>query len=674
FVNNNGRFILSDLKESDYTFSGVVEIPEAGESFEVTITGTGVNCIGETKGTVYVPNLDILFNGSAQSAEPYIDKVTLSAEGYNLSLDPNGVYSETLVISEKGTKDYTVYCQDKTDTSVIIKKTVKNLTIEESTTSITVGDYSSNKIAASEDVAYYTNEAKEIIIKSTKNDPGVSKIEYATSDEMYYSISDIEGAVVDENMKWKPYNDTGRPTIPQNKAFYVYARITYTDGSYEYISTAKIIHDTTPPEITSAILTAKEKEDSDDNILVVLGKDSLIGIDTFYMLYEEKTEDSKIPKAKDVVKDGKGSGVETRNKEDAGASYTLSDLDTDKTYIFHIVAVDKLGNLSEVKTIESKGKAKSASSSSDNSSSEQASKLQPAPNGIAGSGDAKPPKTGTTGIPQKTQDSETKSPLDREINRTPYISDATGDTKIGLAATGGWDKINNEVKNADAGGSIDVEMSGFSVVPDKIFKTLMGKDLKVKFLSPEEVEWIVNGKDIETAKNSDIDMGVRIGARNIPTDMLDAITGVYPHTEIELKHDGEFGFSGILRIPLGKSNAGLYAYLYYYNTKTKEMELIQSTQITSTGYAEFSLVHASDYSIVIRSEEMLTTGSDKNNTALALTQASENKNAHSVLRLTDFAGSRASVRMWLFLIAIISAVMCGLILYMPGLKTEDSVE
>ena len=52
----------------------------------------------------------------------------------------------------------------------------------------------------------------------------------------------------------------------------------------------------------------------------------------------------------------------------------------------------------------------------------------------------------------------------------------------------------------------------------------------------------------------------------------------------------------------------------------------------------------------------------------------DNTSAHKTFRLTDFAGSKASVRMWLFMIAIISAVMCGLILYMPGLKDEEVVE
>ena len=49
-------------------------------------------------------------------------------------------------------------------------------------------------------------------------------------------------------------------------------------------------------------------------------------------------------------------------------------------------------------------------------------------------------------------------------------------------------------------------------------------------------------------------------------------------------------------------------------------------------------------------------------------------NASSTIRMTDFIGSKASVRIWLFIIAIISAAMCGLILYMPGLKMEESAE
>lgn len=646
------------------------------------VTAQSIQGITIKKAEVEPTVIQIKYDGGEKKTEPYKEKVSISAIGYTVSATADGTFNKTYVYKTLGeNQSFNLYFMDD-NTGDVIRQTITGITIikdesygeNTSKGKITIGNYSSEEIAASENIGYSTRDIEKITIDASNDDVGIMSIDYATSEEIYYTISDISGAVTDGKIKWKEYMDSSKPSIPSNKEFYVYARITDTKGNYLYISSSKIIHDSTSPEITNAVLAAKDE--SDDNILAVIGKDNLIGIDRFYMIYEEKKSDSKTPKPEDVVKDGNDSGVDTRNKDEAGAFFTLSDLETDKIYIFHIVAKDKLGNLSEIKTIESKGKGSSKSYGADSSSSATASSgLTPAPNGIAGPGNKKTPKTGTTGIPQKTSQEVNVSSLDREINRIPYISDATGDTKIGIDATGGWDKITNEVKNASPGISMDVEMSGFSVVPDKVFSTMMGKNLNVRFLMPEDVEWIINGQNIKSTSGTDLDLGVRIGAKNIPSDMLNPVVEAYPHTEIELKHNGTFGFSGILRIPLGKSNAGLYAYLYYYDTKEKEMKLMQSTQISSTGYAEFEFNHASDYSIVIRGEEMTTVGTAKSNNAFEGEDTSvDNTSAYKTFRLTDFAGSRASVRMWLFMIAIISAVMCGLILYMPGLKDEETLE
>jgi len=617
--------------------------------------------------------------------DTYINKVSITASGYMIGTSETGPFSSTYVYTKIGEdQSFYLYFVDKNNPNAVpIKKLINGISIlydgvnlsGESSGKIIVGDYSSDKIAATEDTVYMTDDAKSIEIQATNDSAGIKSIEYATANEAYNTVSDILGAVIDKKMSWKPYSNDGKPTLPKDSALYIYARITDQQDNYNYLSTGKIIYDTIDPVITNAILAAKENG-SNDNVLAVTAKDTLSGIKEFYMLYEEKNSDSEVPKKSKIIEDGKKFDVDTNDGQNAGGSYKLSDLIEDTTYIFYIVAKDEVGNISEIKTIESKGKGSSKSYGADSSSSATASSgLTPAPNGIAGPGNNKTPKTGTTGIPQKTSQEVNVSSLDREINRIPYISDATGDTKIGIDATGGWDKITNEVKNASPGISMDVEMSGFSVVPDKVFSTMMGKNLNVKFLMPEDVEWIINGQNIKSTSGTDLDLGVRIGAKNIPSDMLNPVVGAYPHTEIELKHNGTFGFSGILRIPLGKSNAGLYAYLYYYDTKEKEMKLMQSTQISSTGYAEFEFNHASDYSIVIRGEEMMTVGTAKSNNALEGEDTNvDNTSAYKTFRLTDFAGSRASVRMWLFMIAIISAVMCGLILYMPGLKDEETLE
>ena len=54
-----------------------------------------------------------------------------------------------------------------------------------------------------------------------------------------------------------------------------------------------------------------------------------------------------------------------------------------------------------------------------------------------------------------------------------------------------------------------------------------------------------------------------------------------------------------LSAPLGKTNAGYWANLYWYNERTEELEFQQAARIARDGTAEFALDHASDYAIVI---------------------------------------------------------------------------
>ncbi len=640
--------------------------------------------------------MTILYDGAALNTNrTYVGRVLISAEGYTIATSDSGPFVSPYVYSTVGSNQSFTLRFNKISDDTKSWVTIENITIlpvddtanGSSTGKITVYDYSSDKIAATDETVYITREQQKIQIEAANTTSGVQSIEYAISEDPYYTVSDILGAVIDGKMKWKPYSDTGRPTLPLNKASYVYARITDNDGGLTYLSTGKLIHDTTPPTVDSVTLNSR----SNDQILPIVGKDTLSGVDTFYVYYEPKKDDSKVPTAEEIMNKGVATQVEVRDGKSAAASvtYSTNDLLKDVTYSFYVVAKDKAGNISAVKTYETKGEGPASKDVSGNSidSGSDGSGLAAAPNGIAGSGGGSTPKgsgssglaAAPNGIAGSGSGSGSGSALDRQINRKPYISDATGDTKIGLDATGGWDKITDEVKGATEGTSMDVEMAGLSVIPDRVLVALRGRDLSVTFKLPQDVEWQINGKDIETSSGADIDMGVVMGARNIPLDMLDAVTGTFPHTEIELKHDGPLGFTGKLRVPLGASNAGMYAYLYYYDTEAQELVLKQSSQVNSVGMAEFDFDHASDYTIVLRADEMLTgaaeTDADAAKTVAAFEEtADDSVSGAYVFSMSDAVGNSASVRIWLFAVAIISALLCGAILFMPGLQRPETAQ
>ena len=159
----------------------------------------------------------------------------------------------------------------------------------------------------------------------------------------------------------------------------------------------------------------------------------------------------------------------------------------------------------------------------------------------------------------------------------------------------------DKIESAKDGSTVEIKLSTGSTKLDKeVFEELAGRDVTLEISLSNGVTWTVNGQDIpENAKLSDLDLGVTLDASTIPVSVVNTITGAVDTIQISLKHDGEFGFTMTLSAPLGKTNAGYWANLYYYNEDSRALEFQSADKIASDGTAEFAFSHASEYAIVI---------------------------------------------------------------------------
>ena len=175
----------------------------------------------------------------------------------------------------------------------------------------------------------------------------------------------------------------------------------------------------------------------------------------------------------------------------------------------------------------------------------------------------------------------------------------------GGSSSGSSSSISNQmvskIKSANDGDIIEITLKTDKTTLDKeVFEELLGKDITLKISLTNGVIWIVNGLDIpKNNKLSDIDMGVTMDVSNIPVSVINTITGAVDTIQISLKHNGEFGFTLTLSVPLGYESAGYWANLYWYNEDTENMEFQSANNIAKDGTAEFELDHASEYAIVI---------------------------------------------------------------------------
>lgn len=159
-----------------------------------------------------------------------------------------------------------------------------------------------------------------------------------------------------------------------------------------------------------------------------------------------------------------------------------------------------------------------------------------------------------------------------------------------------WETAMSEISRITSG-TVTIDMrDGKTVIPAEILALIKGKNIDLVLNMGSGTSWTINGESVEIAKS--VDMGIRKGTSNIPASVLNTVTGERFTVQMSLKYDGEFGFFAELSVDLGSRNDGRYADLYYYNEKSKEMEIIDSSEIIG-GKAGFVMSHASEYAIVI---------------------------------------------------------------------------
>lgn len=163
----------------------------------------------------------------------------------------------------------------------------------------------------------------------------------------------------------------------------------------------------------------------------------------------------------------------------------------------------------------------------------------------------------------------------------------------------GWNDIITDVTDTKIGDTVEVDMNGTSEIPTKVLRALRGKNVDLVLHMNRYFSWVVNGMDIQDSTN--IDLEVYEGNENISVDLIDQVTGDAYSTTLTLTHNGEFGFSAVLRYEVG--SPGYYANLYYYNPGRDTASFVTSDKIDDKGVAELEFDHASEYIIVIDTKD-----------------------------------------------------------------------
>lgn len=167
----------------------------------------------------------------------------------------------------------------------------------------------------------------------------------------------------------------------------------------------------------------------------------------------------------------------------------------------------------------------------------------------------------------------------------------------------GWKRIGEAVGKAEDGNNIMIDMNSTAVVPGSVLESIRGKDVTIVFDMGNGITWSVNGKTVKKGEIDDIDFSVQRGTKTIPEDAVRKAAGEYYSFQLSLAHKGEYGFSPVLSMNLGKENAGLTASLYLYKEADGELEAAGTAVIAGDGTVEFTFTYGADCVIVVETED-----------------------------------------------------------------------
>ncbi len=190
--------------------------------------------------------------------------------------------------------------------------------------------------------------------------------------------------------------------------------------------------------------------------------------------------------------------------------------------------------------------------------------------------------------PPVTSPTPIVSPSDSSDDDEPFIVD-NKDIE-------GWESISEDIHITADGGLVDVDMNGTVILPKSIVEDIAGRDIDLALEMDSGITWTINGLTVTNAQRTN--MKVYMNRSKIPADVLGTVSeGLYVK-ELTLKHTGEFGFTPVLTVKLPDKFDDKYANLFYYNSKSKEMEFVNFSVIKD-GTAKLAFTHASEYAVVV---------------------------------------------------------------------------
>ncbi len=170
--------------------------------------------------------------------------------------------------------------------------------------------------------------------------------------------------------------------------------------------------------------------------------------------------------------------------------------------------------------------------------------------------------------------------------------------EISEAAVVNWTEVNESVASATEGKvEVSIEENEASL-PASVVESAKGKDVEL-VINIGDYQWSVNGLDVTSNDVADVNLNVSENSGIVPAEITEKYTDGQQTVEVNLAHEGEFGYAANLKVFVGKEYAGKVASILHYEDDNSRLAYQGNTVVDEEGYAILNISHASSYMVVI---------------------------------------------------------------------------
>ncbi len=154
------------------------------------------------------------------------------------------------------------------------------------------------------------------------------------------------------------------------------------------------------------------------------------------------------------------------------------------------------------------------------------------------------------------------------------------------------------IEDMEEGQTSTFDMAEEKVLPAQAIGLIKGRDIEL-VLELDKYSWAINGQNVSASEPADINLEINRNEGSIPQEVIDIFSEENDVVELNLAHDGEFGFKANISYDIGSEFSERVATVYHYNEAENRMDKVQDTVIDESGVVTLSLDHASSYAVVM---------------------------------------------------------------------------